>query len=203
MTPVPRVPVLTRSDWGGPPTGAEKRPLQRATQIVVHHTAQGFGYAARPGVTGAEGERAVRSVRAAHVDRDVGDVGYPFLVDGAGRVYQGRAYLAAGSFGPGRTPPALALGSHVGGKNTGRIGVSVLGCFGGGPGERGCEDVPSAAAVEALTRLLAALCVAYDVAPSTIVGHRDLAATACPGRHLYARLGQVRGAVAAAVSKAR
>jgi N-acetyl-anhydromuramyl-L-alanine amidase AmpD len=201
MTPaVPRVSLLSRSEWGAPPTGPETRPIGPVRQIVVHHTAQGFSYASKATVSAADGKRALAAVRAAHTDRDFGDVGYHFLVDGAGRRYQGRAYLAAGSFGPGRTPPKLALGSHVSGLNTGRIGVSLLGCFGGGAGEKGCDDVPSAAAVGSLVELLAALCLAYDAVPAQIVGHRDLANTVCPGRNLYARISTLRAAVAVAVS---
>jgi hypothetical protein len=40
-------------------------------------------------------------------------------------------------------------------------------------------------------------------AAAYIEAFRDDSSTVCPGRHLYARLGQVRGSVAAAVGRAR
>ena len=100
---VPRVSLLSRTEWGAPATGPEKQPLGPVEQLVVHHTAQGFSYASRASVSGADGKRALAAVRASHVGRDFGDIGYHFLVDGAGRRYQGRAYLAAGRFGPAVT----------------------------------------------------------------------------------------------------
>ncbi|MFH0794982.1 MAG: N-acetylmuramoyl-L-alanine amidase, partial [bacterium] len=36
-----------------------------------------------------------------------------------------------------------------------------------------------------LVHLLAYLCQQYDISPDTIKGHKDLAATGCPGEDLY------------------
>ncbi|HEX8384547.1 MAG TPA: N-acetylmuramoyl-L-alanine amidase [Rubricoccaceae bacterium] len=200
---VPRVPVITRSEWGAKRATHPAQPLGPARGIVVHHTAQGYGYASKAGVSEADGNRALLAVQSSHLQRGFSDTGYHFVIDGAGRVYQGREYVRPGSFGSGRTAPGLALGSHVAGFNTGRIGVNLLGCFGGGPKDKGCDDVPSEAAMDALTALLTALCLAYGVKPGNVVGHKDLASTACPGRHLYARLSNLRAAVASAVGHAR
>lgn len=199
---VPRVALITRSEWGAAAPRKSAGAVGSARQITVHHTAQGYSYASKPDVSEADGEKAVRAVQASHFQRGFSDVGYHFLVDGAGRRYQGRSYVTGGSFGPGHTPPVLALGSHVKGHNTANIGVNVLGCF-GGKGERGCDDTPSEAAVDSLVQMLTALCLAYNVPPRNIVGHRDLAANVCPGDRLYARLGQIRAAVASAVGHAR
>jgi len=196
--PIPRVEVITRSEWGASGTVPGLAPLAAPRRIVVHHTAQGYSVASRPGVTEADGRSAVRNVRHSHLQRRFADVGYHYLIDGAGRVYQGRAFFASGSLGPGRTPPRLTVGSHVRGSNSASIGVCVLGCFGGGPRDKNCDDVPSEAAVKALTVLLVALTRAYNVVPACIVGHRDLASTVCPGRHLYDRLADIRATVASA-----
>lgn len=193
MPVVPRVPIITRSEYGVS-AAPKMAPLGPARRIVVHHTAHGYSVASRPGVTEGDGRSAVRNVRASHLARRFSDTGYHFVIDGAGRIYQGRAYVAGGSFGPGRTPPALAKGAHTNGHNTGTIGVCLLGCF-GDRGDRTCGDTPSEYAVKALTGLLVALTRAYGVSPARIVGHRDLSPSACPGDRLYAMLPQIREAV--------
>jgi len=191
-----RLPIVTRSEWGAPSNVAGLGPLGKVTQITVHHTAQGKAYsdAAVAGVSQEVGAKGVRAARASHLHNGWTDIGYHFLIDGGGHVFQGRGYLIGGSFGPERTPPVLAKGSHVGGHNTGNIGVNVLGCF-GAKGESGCGDIPSGEALTALTDTLAALCAAYGVSPSRIVGHRDLAKTACPGDRLYTKLEGIRQAL--------
>lgn len=186
---IERVPIITRSEWGAREPG-RLSSLGTVSRITVHHTAQGYGPAAKPDVSEKEAIRYVRKVEASHRRQTWADVGYHFLIDGAGRIYQGRSYKVGGSFGPGRTPPKLALGSHVGGKNSHNIGVCVLGCFGG---DRHCDDVPSDAALGSLEKLIGALMAAYDVrGVHRIVGHRDLAATVCPGDRLYAKLPHIR-----------
>ena len=168
--PVARTPVVTRSESGADTSRGGRQPLGKARGIVLHHSAQGYSYAADPCVSEADGIRAVKAVQASHLQRGFADTGYHYLVTGAGRIYQGREYVAPGSFGPGRTPPALALGSHVRHYNTGRIGVCVLGCFGGA---KGCADTPSPAALLALEKLLVTLArraTASPPAPSSATG---------------------------------
>ena len=46
-------------------------------------------------------------------------------------------------------------------------------------------DVPTAAQLDALVRVLAWASVEFNVSPATIGGHRDHAATLCPGGNLY------------------
>lgn len=198
----PRVPVRTRTEWGAKPARSGYEPLGPVKRITVHHTAQGYSDAAQAGVSVAVGDDAVRRVQASHFARSFADVGYHFLISGGGDVWQGRGYVKGGALGPGLTPPVLALGSHVAGHNTGNIGVNVMGCFGAGPKEKGCDDTPSPAAVDALVKLLTALCLAYGVKPANIVAHRDLASTACPGTRLYSLMGTIRGRVAAEVGVA-
>jgi hypothetical protein len=154
---------------------------------VVHHTAGPNGYSR------AESAAIVRGIQLYHVrGNGWNDIGYNFLVDRYGQVFEGR-------FG-GMTRPVI--GAHAQGFNTGSVGVSVLGTFG--------SSAPPAAAVSALTRLLAwRLDVAHvdplsrvtwaslgnprfpngsPVALRAVSGHRDTYFTDCPGGALYARL---------------
>ncbi len=61
---------------------------------------------------------------------------------------------------------------------------------------------PTTALWNKLVETCAWLCDVYGLSPSAIVGHRDLNATACPGDVLYARLPQLRNAVAARLGMA-
>ena len=61
------------------------------------------------------------------------------------------------------------------------------------------EQEPTPTQLDSLERLLAWAAGEFDIDPSTIQGHREVAATLCPGAHVQARLddGTIRGAVVA------
>jgi N-acetylmuramoyl-L-alanine amidase len=99
----------------------------------------------------------------------------------------------------------MSVGAHVGGYNTGNIGVCLLGHFNG--------QLPTTAARESLVRVLAWLAHTCWLDPlgrthyvnpvngntidvDTISGHRNWAATACPGDMFYPELAAVRSSVA-------
>ena len=124
------------------------------------------------------------------------DIGYNFLVDRYGQVFEGR----------GGGMQRNVIGAHAEGFNTGSVGIAVIGTYSG--------KAPTPEAESALARLLAwRLDVGHvDPASSAMVtsggnakvragagvymraisGHRDAGFTACPGNALYARLGQLR-----------
>ncbi len=100
-------------------------------------------------------------------------IGYHFLVRRDGAVEAGR--------------PALAVGAHAEGANHDSVGVALCGNF--------CEDVPTNAQLESCAMLLALLSASFGFEPDAehIAGHRDLAATACPGDALYAEIPELIG----------
>ena len=126
------------------------------------------------------------------------DIGYNFLVDRFGTVYEGR-------FGG---VDRNVIGAHAQGFNTGSVGVALLGTYGSTP--------PSSAAQEAIAQLLAwrlDLAHADPTAALTFVsggsnrfpsgvpvllrgvsGHRDTGFTECPGSQLYSRLNTLAAA---------
>lgn len=146
------------------------------------------------------------------ITEDFGDIGYHLLVDQAGTVYEGR-YSGPDPltvFGPRQLGPrpSMVTGAHVGGWNSGNLGVALLG------GLTGVQ--PTAAARASLVRVLAALARTTDRDPlgttnfvnpvngttktvRTIAGHRDWAPTECPGNTFYPTLPQLREEVAAAL----
>ncbi|MFI8790029.1 peptidoglycan recognition protein [Streptomyces sp. NPDC055105] len=189
----PRPRIVTRKGWGADETLRE-RTFVYTTKVkaaFVHHSATGNNY------TCSQAPSLIRGIYRYHV-KSLGwrDIGYNFLVDKCGNIYEGRA--------GGVAKPVK--GAHTLGFNTNSMGVAVLGTFG--------TSKPSAAAVKGLARLAAWKLGLYGVNPSgktyltsaggnlyrkgksvrlnVISGHRDGYATECPGRLLYNKLGAAR-----------
>jgi len=191
-------PIIPRFSWGADESIRRANP-NIATAIhfaVVHHTAGSNNY------TAAQSAAIVRGIELYHVQGNGwDDIGYNFLVDKYGQVFEGRF---------GGVDKAV-VGAHSLGFNNGSVGVAVLGDYGSAP--------ISAAAKSALERLLAwRLDLAHIDPLSTLTwlsggnprfpagipvilraisGHRDTNFTDCPGAALYAELPQIAKDVAA------
>jgi hypothetical protein len=191
-------PLLSRETWGAneairraPPSYAQS--LQYA---VVHHTAGTNSY------TAAQSAAIVRGIEVYHVKGNGwNDIGYNFLVDKYGQVFEGR-------YGGVDKP---VIGAHAEGFNTGSVGVAVLGSYG--------SAAPPAAARTALANLLAwrldfahvdplstltvtsggnpKFAAGVPVVLRAVSGHRDTGPTTCPGAALYAQLGAIARQVGA------
>jgi hypothetical protein len=161
---------------------------------VVHHTAGTNGY------TRAQSAAIVRGIQIYHVrGNGWNDIGYNFLVDKYGQVFEGR-------FGG---VDRNVVGAHAEGFNTGSVGVAVLGEY--------SSLAVTGQAKDALARLLAwRLDVAHLDPGSTVSfpsggnarfpagvavflravsGHRDTGFTDCPGTALYNLLNGIAGNV--------
>lgn len=96
--------------------------------------------------------------------------GYHFIIRKNGVIEQGR--------------PVDMQGAHAADENWHSIGVHFSGNF---------EYVePTDAQIECAAYLIGWLCETYDIPIHRIVGHRDLMATACPGRFLYDKMQLIR-----------
>ncbi|OXY96459.1 peptidoglycan recognition protein family protein [Streptomyces diastatochromogenes] len=193
----PRPPIVTRRGWGADESLRE--PGFHYTNTVkaafVHHTASGNKY------TCSQASSVIRSIYRYHV-KSMGwrDIGYNFLVDRCGTIYEGRAGGVA----------KAVMGAHTLGFNTNTMGIAVIGTYG--------TTKPPAAAVTAVARLTAWKLGLFGANPSgktyltsgggnlypkgknvrlnVISGHRDGYATECPGKQLYAKLGTARSSAA-------
>ncbi|MEV0488006.1 peptidoglycan recognition protein [Streptomyces sp. NPDC050508] len=189
----PRPRIITRRGWGADEKLREKGFVytKKVKAAFVHHTATGNNYRC------SQASSVIRGIYRYHV-RSSGwrDIGYNFLVDKCGNIYEGRAGGVA----------KAVLGAHTLGFNTNSMGIAVLGTFG--------TAKPSSAAVTAIARLTAWKLGLYGVNPrgktylksgggnlyrkgknvrlNVISGHRDGFATECPGRQLYGKLGSAR-----------
>jgi len=182
--------IATRLAWGANEL-IKRAPPQYAPTLglaVVHHTAGSNGYSR--GQAGA----IVKAIQLYHVrGNGWNDIGYNFLVDKYGQVFEGR-------FGG---LDRNVVGAHAQGFNTGSVGIAVLGTYGGigiTPAARSAlvdllawrldlAHLDPAAFVSALSSGNPRFPRGVPVSMSRIAGHRDTGFTDCPGDFLYGQLG--------------
>ena len=194
----PAPSIISRADWRANEAMVRARPTYAGSLGValVHHTA-----GASPS-SPAESAAIVRGIQAYHVrGNGWNDIGYNFLVDRFGQVFEGR----------GGGVDRNVIGAHAQGFNTGSVGVAVIGTY-------GSEGISSEAS-SALASLLAWKLDLAHVDPlsrvirtsagssryragarvnlAAVSGHRDTGYTSCPGAALYAALPSLAQAAAA------
>jgi hypothetical protein len=193
--------MVTRAGWGADEAMVRDAPEYTGPVEVffVHHTATGNGYRC------SQSASIVRGIQAYQVrSRGWDDIGYNFLVDKCGTVFEGRGG------GVGRA----VLGAHTLGFNSDASAIAVIGSF----DSRGVsKTVRTAIAAVAAYKL-----GAYGNVPngravltsggsdrfsegrkvlfSRISGHRDAGRTACPGDALYRQLPEIRAIAGAGPS---
>ena len=111
------------------------------------------------------------TVHAWHKANGWSGIGYHFVIRKDGTIECGR--------------PMDTVGAHCYGENAHTVGINVVGNFE--------TAVPEDAQLASAARLICALSAYYGFAPqnTTVFGHRDFNATACPGRNLYDLLPKV------------
>lgn len=162
--------IISRAQWGANESWAGTPTYARGGvhMGVVHHTATSNSY--------SSGSAVMRSMYHYHT-QSLGwkDLGYNIVIDRAGNVYEGRkGGLEAG-----------VIGAHARNYNTGSFGVSVIGNYE--------QSNPTSASLRALEDVIAWQSRVYGIDPNgwtgksgsttqTIVGHRQVGQTSCPGR---------------------
>ena len=87
----------------------------------------------------ADGKVQVKRIQRLHQEGNGwADIGYHFLIDAAGTMYQGRPYTQDISL---VQKPTLVIGVHVAGHNTGNVEICLLGCFHPETNASTCNDV--------------------------------------------------------------
>ncbi|NNF04425.1 MAG: T9SS type A sorting domain-containing protein, partial [Rhodothermales bacterium] len=175
-------PLITRAEWNAEPFRGTPVNLANPTYdfMTWHHAA---GYSAE---NREQGEVQMRAMQQLHQDvRGWSDIGYQFAIDRAGNLYQGRPFMDNST--NLSQVPVLARGAHVGGANTGNVGVVIMGCYHPPEGSH-CEQEITPQAFNTYIVLFAFLSERYGIEPSMIRGHRDFSSTACPGNNNYVRI---------------
>jgi flagellar hook assembly protein FlgD len=190
--PVPQPPMVRRAEWNADESIVRGAPsyAARLRFSTVHHTAGSNSYSP------SESAAIVRGIQRYHVlSNGWDDIGYNFLVDKYGRIFEGR----------GGGISKNVIGAHAGGFNTGSVGVAVIGIY-------ESASLP-AAARRAVENLLAWRLDVGHVRPRDLVdtisagssrwpagtrvrlraisGHRDTSYTSCPGSTVYGQLGSI------------
>lgn len=190
---VPQPTIVTRAQWGANESmmPCQPDPLGGFKAAVVHHTVNANNY------TAAQAPGLVRGIFAYHTQSHGWcDIGYNFLVDRFGRIYEGRKGGLNG----------FTQGAQAGGFNSDTFGVSVIGDF-------TSVKFPSAV-TSAVSRtiawqadrsgfnpassvvLMSGGSTRYDagvrVTKPRVMGHRDLSLTSCPGDAAYPQVASIR-----------
>ncbi|WP_328772085.1 FG-GAP-like repeat-containing protein [Streptomyces sp. NBC_00286] len=201
---VVKPPIITQAEWGAstdydgtPGYGAEIKAA------VVHHT----GVNNDNTISCGQSRARMRTIQQEHFSRGYYDLGYNFVVDKCGQIFEGRS--------GGMDLPVI--GAHDVGFNTNTVGISFIGNY---------ETAkPSRAGLEAISRIVAWKFGMYGIDPNgqvtltsgtakgqdgnlvekgtsitlpRVFGHRDTNATACPGANLYPKLAEIRRYAASA-----
>lgn len=157
--PHPLVRVQSRASWGAREAQPELMSLHTLQRLTVHHAGT---------QTGATGPAQYRGWQAWHMSgQGWGDIAYHLIIGIDGTVYEGR-------------DPAYEGDTGTAYDTTGHFLVVVEGNFD--------HEHPTRAQVDSLERVLAWASEEYRIAPSQISGHRDHAATTCPGTYLHAMI---------------
>jgi hypothetical protein len=196
----PQPEIVPRSAWEGGQCTPRSAPAYREVKLsFVHHTVNPNEYAAEDVPS-----MMLAMCRYHRNSNGWNDLGYNFVVDRFGRIWEGRA--------GGVDKPVV--GAHTEGMNTQSFGVSNLGTY---------TDVPvTEEAMQALTRLMrwklplhgqptsgpvtvvsnggggSHFAAGEEATLDRISGHRDANATSCPGEALYAQLPDLRNRAAGA-----
>lgn len=163
--------IITRSEWGARyADGFGDRPLP-ARLLVLHHSVT-----VAPDVQAPydDDDAAVRTIERIGQTRFGGGIPYPWLITPSGRIYQGLS--------PQRR------GAHLKGHNTDAVSICLVGDYTSTPA--------TVAQVSAFGQLVPFLVKRGWLDQVKLDGgHRDFAATLCPGDRVYADLGRFRAAL--------
>ncbi|MGW2516625.1 peptidoglycan recognition protein family protein [Streptomyces sp. NPDC001617] len=203
-TRVRGVRYLSRPAWGADESKRYKNGQVNSPEkyyalqtITVHHTDT-------PN-SDPDPASTVRGIYEYHaVTLDWGDIGYHFLIDEVGTVYEGR-YSGDDPIPAFDTDGDLVTAFHTAGFNSGNLGIALIGTL--------VDQGPTDAAKTSLIRLIKVISRFKGLDPAgkttfvnpvngvtkdvnTVSGHRDWLQTDCPGQTMYDLLGEVRTAAA-------
>jgi hypothetical protein len=160
---------LPRSSWA--PYPPIKKRLDRMTKIfrvTVHHQGSDVNTHTSRWSVAAD----LQDIRRIHLrTMHAGDIGYHYIIDRAGRVWEGR--------------PVCYQGAHCGGaSNIGNLGIMCLGNFD--------RQRPTAKQLAILDRFLRHQMKVYSVPMKKVYTHREFKPTRCPGKYLQYHMNKFR-----------
>lgn len=184
--------IIPREAWGADENykyDAEGKDLWEEEyytpqKFVIHHTA-GEGNNQDP-------MAAVRAIHYWHsISKGWGDIGYNYLIDSQGNIYEGR-----------RGGDGVVAG-HAYMRNRNTIGIAIIGCYDDTANNCNTPDKLTAATQASLNKLIAVKAREFNIDPlgkddfhgetlANVIGHRDVGSTVCPGNLIYNQLQQTK-----------
>ena len=158
----------------GRPIVAQMNPMLPVTCVTVHHDGlDDLFWGTKP----AEVSARLEHYRVGHLARGWADIGYHLAIDRGGALWQGRAIRWQGA--------------HVQFRNEGNLGILVMGNFD--------LQSPTVAQLVTLKRVLRELRATYGIKRGRVYTHKEWpgAQTACPGRTLQPKVGEIRKSIGA------
>jgi hypothetical protein len=168
--PSPFPGVISRTAWArGEPEPTLMNPMLPVRYVTVHHDGLDRLETGTARPTMAD---RIELYRVGHRGKGWGDIGYHFVIDRAGAVWQGR--------------DLRWQGAHVKDRNEGNVGILVMGNFE--------IQEPTTAQLRSLRDHLRAVCAYYSVPWTRVFSHREWpgAQTLCPGRNLQRAFVSIR-----------
>ena len=153
--PTKTLEIKKRIAWN--PKPATAGIPHKIRSLSVHHTATTSG-------PSTDTPQRLRNIQRFHQNKGWPDIAYHFLIDQEGTVWELRDLQHRGDTSTSYDP-------------SGHFLPVLEGNFE--------ETQPPQAQLDALVLLLAWASRHFEVSLDTLKGHRDLAATLCPGEHLY------------------
>jgi len=185
--------IIYRSQWGADEVKViSSAEYARTDKFIIHHTASSELVPDSDG--SGEYKNMVNNIFLYHINgRGWNDIGYNYLVGPNGNIYEGRG----GGNG--------VIGVHAGSYNTGSIGISVLGTYGGNVKGEYLSNSLTYNIIKSLEKLIGWVAANNSITLNKIngqnskgenidgvVGHRDVSATNCPGDELYQKLDSIQ-----------
>lgn len=165
------IKAIARSNWTRTsPVKSQINPMNGISKITIHHE----GWTAVDFTDRTTTSQRIETIRSVHVrDRGWADIGYHYVIDRAGRVWEGR--------------PIQFQGAHVKENNEHNLGILVLGNF--------QKQAPSSEQLKSLYETTAQLQRYYRVQPGMVRSHQEINPTTCPGKNLQRHMDALRKSV--------
>ncbi len=159
---------IPRAQWtSAQPIMADINPMNGIDRITMHHE----GWQLVDFSDTATTARRLEQIRNSHVGtRHWSDIAYHYVIDRAGRVWEGRNIRFQGA--------------HVKDKNPHNLGVMCLGNF----------DIqsPSDAQLTSLRDTVRFFRRKYNIQPTNLFTHQEIGHTSCPGKNLQPKIVAMR-----------
>jgi len=162
--------VVRRAEWKALPPREPYTP-HSPIMFTLHHTR---GNSPK---NYAEAVREMQFIQDYHQNgRGWIDIGYHFLIDPQGDIFEGR--------------PINVLGAHVKSWNDGNVGISIMGNY-----HPPVSQQPTKETLYTFTEMGRYLKTTYDIGVSSFYAHREIGPTDCPGDVLYALMPQLKNLI--------